>query len=83
MSFGSDEENNEIIGDYAEYDKKKGLIKFKDNILVTDNKKNKIEADFAEYNDITKIFKTNGPKILTNENYTIFGEDITLNNSQK
>ena len=33
-----------------------------------------MEADFAEYNDITKIFKTNGPtKILTNENYTIFG----------
>ena len=78
------EENNEIISDYAEYDKKKGLIKFKDNILVTDNKKNKIEADFAEYNDFTKIFKTNGPtKILTNENYTIFGEDITLNNKSK
>ena len=28
------EENNEIISDYAEYDKKKGLIKFKDNIVV-------------------------------------------------
>lgn len=75
------EENYTIKSDYAEYDRKKGIIKLKGNILATDYKKNKIQANFAEYNEKTKIFKSIGlTEINTSENYFLKGGDIILDN---
>tara|TARA_B100001248_G_scaffold68660_1_gene48477 strand:+ start:8222 stop:10630 length:2409 start_codon:yes stop_codon:yes gene_type:complete len=75
------EKNYTIKSDYAEYDRKKGIIKLKGNILATDDKKNKIQANFAEYNEKTKIFKSIGlTEINTSENYFLKGEDIILDN---
>ena len=54
------EENNEIISDYAEYDKKKGLIKFKNNILVTDNKKIKLRQILQNIMILLKFSKLMG-----------------------
>ena len=54
------EENNEIISDYAEYDKKKGLITFKNNILVTDNKKIKSRQILQNIMILLKFSKLTG-----------------------
>ena len=51
------EDKNEITSDYAEYDKKTGLIILKQNIVAIDNQNNTIETNYAEYNEKEKIFK--------------------------
>ena len=67
----------QLKSDYAEYDKKKGIIIFKNNVIAFDSKNNIIETSFAEYNELNKIFKSKGfTKITTSENYVINGEDI-------
>ena len=40
-------DNNNISSEYAEYDKKKGIIKLRKNIIATDIKNNIIRADLA------------------------------------
>ncbi len=76
------QEGDSIISDFAEYDRKNGIIKLKDNIIAIDTKNNKIQSNLAEYNEKTKIFFTKGPtKISTSQGYQIDSEDIILNNN--
>jgi len=70
-------DNNILKSDYAEYDKKKGIIILKRNIEVIDNKENKINSGHAIYNENLKLLESIGPtKIITSENYIIEGDDI-------
>ena len=73
-----------IKSDSADYNKETGILILKKNIIGYDDKKNTIKANFAKYNENTKVFFTIGPtEIITSENYTIEGSDITLNSSIK
>ena len=73
-----------INSNFAEYNKKTGLIILKNNVKAVDVENNIIETNYAEYNDKTKIFKTVGDtKIVTSKNYIINGKDIILNNMKK
>ncbi len=73
-----------IRSDSANYNKEKGILILKKNIIGKDQKNNIIKADFAKYDEKTKIFITVGPtKITTSENYFIESTDIKLNNSSK
>ena len=59
--------------------KKNGLVKFKKNIKLTDNKNNTVTTNNAEYDENLKVFKTIGyTKVTTSENYIIEGEDIVI-----
>ena len=52
--------------------------------MATDKKNNLIKTQYAEYFSEDKIFKSTGPtEIVTNENYTILGSDINVNNTDK
>ena len=76
-------DNNNINSEYAEYDKKKGIIKLRKNIIATDIKNNIIRADAAEYNEINKIFKSIGPtRVTTSDNYLIEGNDIIFESNK-
>ena len=80
--FIKTEENNTIISDYAEYNKKKGLLKLKKNIKAVDIQNNIIESDYAEYNEKEKIFISKGQtKIITTEKYVIESENVIFNNN--
>ena len=77
-------EKNIIKSDYAEYNKKKGIITLKKNIKAIDNKENIIDADFAIYNENFKRLNSLGPtKITTSENYIIEGSDIIFDDLKK
>ena len=77
-------EKNIIKSDYAEYNKKKGIITLKKNIKAIDNKENIIDADFAIYNENFKRLNSLGPtKITTSENYIIEGSDIIFDDMKK
>lgn len=68
---------NIIKSDFAEYDKKNGIIILKKNIQAIDNKKNKIKSNNAIYNENFQLLKSIGPtEIVTAENYIISGDDI-------
>ena len=59
--------------DYAPLENFYGIVKFKYNIILKDDKGNIITANEAEYNESKKIFKTKGyAKIETSENYITF-----------
>ena len=78
------ENNNTIKSDYVEYNKKKGFLRLKKNIVARDSQNNIIKTDYAEYYEKDKIFKSKGPTIITtSENYIINGEDITFDNKKK
>ena len=49
-------ENKTIKSDYAEYDRKNGIIILKSNIILLDQNMNKITTDYAEYFENKKIF---------------------------
>ena len=62
------ENENKITSDYAEYNKKIGFIKLKNNVIAV-NKGDTIKTENAEYNEKTKIFISSGPtEIITSEN---------------
>ena len=50
-------EGKQIFSDFAEYNKKLGLIKLKGNIKVVDDKNNIIETNYAEYNEKNNCLK--------------------------
>ena len=75
------EDGKIIESDYAEYNKKKGIIKLKQKVKATDNKNNKILTDQAEYDQNTKVFKSfKSTEIVTSENYILRGKNITVDN---
>lgn len=77
-------EGNTINSDYVEYNKKKGILKIKKDVVAKDVDNNVIRSEMAEYNENTKIFKSFGPTtILTSERYFIEGEDITADTKNK
>ena len=45
-----------IKSNYVKYDKAKGFLIIKNNIIATDNKNNIIKTDYAEYYEKEKIF---------------------------
>ena len=68
-----------INSNYAEYNKKTGLIILKNNIKAVDVENNIIETNYAEYNDKTKIFKTVGDtKIVTSKIILSMGKILFL-----
>ena len=78
------EDNNIINSDYAEYNKKLGLIKLKKNVVLIDSKKNILETNDALYNEKTKIFESIGKTLITtSEKYKIRGSNIIFNNLKK
>ena len=69
--FVKTDKDHSIQSDYAEYNKKSGLVKFK-KIKLTDNKNNTVTTNNAEYDENLKVFKTIGyTKVITSENYVI------------
>ena len=78
------EDNKTIKSEYAEYNKKDGLIVLKDQVILIDQQNNRIEAEYAEYYENKKLFISKGPtKIITNEGYVANGKNFILDNTQK
>ena len=77
-------EKKTITSDFAKYDKKKGFLILRKNIVAKDKNNNIIEAEYAEYSELKKIFITTGQtKMTTSENYTIEAEDILFDNNNR
>ena len=77
-------ENSIIKSDYAEYNKKTGIIILKKNIEAIDNQKNKFFSNYAIYNENLKTLNSVGEtKIITSENYVIDGNDIFFDDLNK
>ena len=73
------QDNKTIKSEYAEYDKKNGLIKLKDNVTLIDQKNNTIQTEYAEYLENKKQFKSIGKTIIkTYDGYIVEGKDILL-----
>ena len=49
------EDGDKIVSDYAEYNRKTGIIKLKENIKAIDAQNNEITTNYAEYNEKLKI----------------------------
>ena len=77
------ENENKITSDYAEYNKKIGFIKLKNNVIAVNKEGDTIKTENAEYNEKTKIFISSGPtEIITSEKYVLEGSDIKFDNLQ-
>ena len=77
------ESKNQIRSDYAEYNKKTGIINLQNKIEALDVKGNKIKTERAEYNEASKVFKSfGGTEITTKNGYLISSEDIILDNEK-
>ena len=77
------ESKNQIRSDYAEYNKKTGIINLQNKIEAIDVKGNKIKTEKAEYNEVSKVFKSfGGTEIITKNGYLISSEDIILDNEK-
>ena len=73
------QDNKTIKSEYAEYDKKNGLIKLKDQVTLQDEKNNIILTEDAEYFESKKQFKSYGKTIIkTYDGYTIESQNILL-----
>ena len=60
------ESKNQIRSDYAEYNKKTGIINLQNKIEALDVKGNKIKNKRAEFNEASKVFKSfGGTEIIT------------------
>ena len=76
-------EGDNIISDFAEYDKDLGILILKKNITLTDKYNNVLKTNFAEYKEKDKNIYTKGPtKIVTSEKYVLEGEDLFLNKKE-
>ena len=76
--------NKTIKSDLVKFNKLKGHLILEKNIKATDFKKNFIKAQYAEYFTKEKLFKSIGQtEIITSENYTINGADISIDNNKK
>ena len=65
------------------YDDENKITIFKDNVTSTDEKGNKIFSDYIKYNRTEEIIETRGnTKIVTAENYEVYGSDIIFNNKK-
>ena len=79
----TNESKNQIRSDYAEYNKKTGIINLQNKIEALDVKGNKIKTERAEYNEASKVFKSfGGTEITTKNGYLISSEDIILDNEK-
>ena len=73
-----------IKSQFAEYDRGKGFLILKDEIVITDNKKNKLNTNYAEFYEEKDVFITKGKtKVETIENYILNGEDLIIDNQKK
>ncbi len=73
-----------IYSDFAKYNKKKGLLILKKNIVILDGKKNEIKTDYAEYLENDEIIYTKGQTLVkTQEEYFLTGKDLLFDNKKK
>ena len=73
--------NKIIKSDYAKYNREKGFLILRKNILIIDEKNNKMVAEYAEYFEKDQILKTVGKtKVSTIEEYVLNGEDLLIDN---
>ena len=73
-----------IKSNFVQYNKAKGFLIIKNNVIATDNRNNIIKTDYAEYYEKEKIFKSKGPTIInTSEGYTLDGSNIYIDNLKK
>ncbi len=78
------DDGNLITSDFAKYNKEKGFIELRKNVVAKDKKNNIIKSNYAEYDEKTKILQTIGPTVInTSENYLIEGSDILFDNNSK
>ena len=76
--------NKIITGEYARYNKAKGLLIIKENVTAIDSFNNTIKTEYAEYYENDQIFISKGlTQINTSENYKLKGEDIIADNYKK
>ena len=77
-------QNKNIKSDYAKYDREKGYLILKNNVIISDKKNNKLFTNFVEYFEQDKIFKTKGKTTIeTEEKYILNGEDLLIDNQKK
>ena len=73
-----------LKSEYAEYNKKTGIIILKKDIEVTDNQNNKFKSNYAIYNEKLKTLSSIGnTEIITSENYIINSSDIVFDDLKK
>ena len=73
-----------IYSDYAKYNKKKGILILKKNIIILDEKKNEIKTEYAEYLENDEIIFTKGLTLVkTQEKYLLTGKDLFFDNKKK
>ena len=73
-----------IKGNYAEYNKEKGLLIIKDNVVAIDNKGNLIKTELAEYYEKEKILISKGmTNIVTSEKYQLKGTNLRIDSQKK
>jgi LPS-assembly protein len=76
--------NKTITSEYAKYNKTKGLIILKKNVVAIDELNNVIKTDYAEYHERDKFFISRGAtQIITSDNYKLEGSDIIADNNKK
>ena len=69
---------------YAKYNKKKGLLILKENIVILDGKKMKLRLNYAEYLENDEIIYTKGQTLVkTQEKYFLTGKDLLFDNKKK
>ena len=73
-----------IKSNYVKYDKTKGFLIIKNDVVATDNKNNIIRTNYAEYYEKEKIFQSIGPTTInTSEGYILDGSNIYIDNLKK
>ena len=73
-----------IKSNYVKYDKAKGFLIIKNDVVATDNKNNIIKTNYAEYYEKEKIFQSMGPTTInTSEGYILNGSNIYIDNLKK
>ena len=76
--------DKELLSDYAEYNREKGLLILKKKISIIDNRKNKLLTNYVEYYEKDEVLKTIGEtKVETIENYYLNGSDMFIDNINK
>ena len=71
-----------IYSDFAKYNKKKGLLILKENIVILDGKKYEINTDYASIENEEIIYTKGRTVIKTQEKYLLTGEDLFFDNEK-
>jgi len=76
--------NKVLKSDFAKYEREKGFLILRKNILIVDEKNNKMTADYAEYFEKKQVLKTVGSTLVsTDEGYILEGNDLFVDNKEQ